>query len=179
MADEHLSRFEQLVLPHLDAAYTLARYLLRDEHDAQDVVQDAALRAFRHFDSFRNGDPRAWFLVIVRNCCMTWKRRHRHDRAAVPYVEELHPSAGESKDTDAAAIQQSERAAVARIIAAMPVEFQEVVVMRELQGMSYAEISSVVGVPIGTVMSRLSRGRKRLAAALGLGAPEENRHAVQ
>lgn len=172
MADEHVKRFEALILPHLDGAYTLARYLLRDEHDAQDAVQDASLRAFRHFDGFRDGDARAWFFVIVRNCCMTWKRRRHTDSVMVPYVEDDLPIVAASRETDAAAIQSSDRAAIARAIDALPIEFREVVVLRELQALSYAQISSVVGVPIGTVMSRLSRARRRLAAALGVDAQE-------
>jgi RNA polymerase sigma factor (sigma-70 family) len=165
-------RFEELILPHLDDAYTLARYLLRDEHDAQDVVQDAALRAFKYFNSFRDGDPRAWFMVIVRNCCMTWRRRHHIDTMTVPYADDHLSAAGESPSADAAAIEQSDRAALARVVGALPVEFREVIVLRELQGLSYAQISEVVGVPVGTVMSRLSRARKRLAGALGIGAEE-------
>jgi RNA polymerase sigma-70 factor (ECF subfamily) len=162
-----LERFEELILPHLDDAYTLARYLLRDEHNAQDVVQDAALRAFRYFDGFRDGDPRAWFMTIVRNCCMSWQRKHRDDRRVEPLAPQHESAAQEARQTDAAAIERSDREAVNRAVAQLPPDFREVVVLREIQGMSYAQISSVVKVPIGTVMSRLSRARSRLASILG------------
>jgi RNA polymerase sigma-70 factor (ECF subfamily) len=172
MAQPQADRFEALILPHLDAAYTLARYLLRDEHDAQDAVQDAALRAFRHFDGFNGGDPRAWFLVIVRNCCLTWRRRHQNDRLTIPFTDDHLSIARDGRETDAEAIAKSDRAAIERAIAELPVEFREVIVLRELEGMSYAQIGDVVGAPIGTVMSRLSRARKRLAAVLGVHSQE-------
>lgn len=164
MATPQLAQFEEVILPHLDDAYTLARYLLRDEHNAQDVVQDAALRAFRYFDGFRDGDPRAWFMAIVRNCCLTWQRQHRRDRLAVP----LAPEHASAVQTDALAIERSESDAVNRAVAGLSAEFREVIVLREIQGMSYAQISSAVNVPIGTVMSRLSRARSRLASILGM-----------
>jgi RNA polymerase sigma-70 factor (ECF subfamily) len=172
MAEHHRERFEALILPHLDDAYTLARYLLRNEHDAQDVVQDAALRAFRYFDRYRDGDPRAWFLAIVRNCCFTWRRRHRRDHLTVSFDDDVAPALEGSTATDALAIAQSDRAALERAVGTLSIEFREVVVLREVQGMSYSQIAAIVGVPIGTVMSRLSRARTRLAAALGTGAQE-------
>jgi len=171
MSQRDVDRFERIVLPHLDDAYTLARYLVRDEHDAQDVVQDAVLRAIRYFEGFRDGDARAWLLAIVRNCCMTWLRQHRGAREAVSF-DSGTLSIADSRETDARAIQRSERAALARALDALPDEFREVIVLREIQELSYKEISDVVGVPIGTVMSRLARGRKRLASALGLGVKE-------
>jgi RNA polymerase sigma-70 factor, ECF subfamily len=167
MVSQQVERFEALILPHLDEAYTLARYLLRDEHDAQDAVQDAALRAHRFFGGFRDGDARAWFLAIVRNCCRTWQRRHRRDRLTTPLSDDHASELADDVATDTLALEQSERAAIARAIDSLPPEFREVVVLRELQGLSYAEISSVVGVPVGTVMSRLSRARRRVAASLG------------
>ncbi|HVX38372.1 MAG TPA: sigma-70 family RNA polymerase sigma factor [Gemmatimonadaceae bacterium] len=173
MAQRDVERFERVVLPHLDDAYTLARYLLRDEHDAQDAVQDAVLRALRYFESYREGDARAWLLAIVRNCCHTWHRRHETDRLAVPFRDDESTLAFHaSRDTDAAAIAASERARLQRAIATLPTEFREVIVLREVEQLSYKEISDVVGVPIGTVMSRLARARKRMAAALGLGVEE-------
>lgn len=167
MGPSQVDRFEALILPHLDDAYTLARYLLRDEHDAQDAVQDAALRAFRFFGGFRDGDARAWFLAIVRNCCRTWQRRHRRDRLHTPLAEDHTATLAATDSADAVALEGSERAAIRRAIDALPAEFREVIVLRELQGLSYADISSVVGVPVGTVMSRLSRARRRIAVALG------------
>ena len=166
MSIEHVAQFEALILPHLDAAYTLARYLLRDEHDAQDVVQDAALRAFKHFGGYRGGDARAWFLTIVRNCCHTWQRQ-RARRRVVPLSPEHDAVAVEPRGADASANERSDRAAIERAVSALPAEYREVIVLREVEGLSYAEISEVAGVPIGTVMSRLSRARQRLAFALG------------
>jgi len=166
MGPSQVDRFEALILPHLDDAYTLARYLLRDEHDAQDAVQDAALRAFRFFGGFRDGDARAWFLAIVRNCCRTWQRRHRRDRLHTPLAEDHTTTLAAADSADAVALEGSERAAIRRAIDALPAEFREIIVLRELDGLSYADISSVVGVPVGTVMSRLSRARRRIAAAL-------------
>ena len=172
MAQQDIERFERVVLPHLDDAYTLARYLLRDEHDAQDVVQDAVLRALRHFAGYREGDARAWLLAIVRNCCHTWQRRHRVDRIGLSLGDEVDAVASDAAGTDAAAIQRSERALLERAVSALPPEFREVIVLREVQDLSYREISDVVGVPIGTVMSRLARARRRLAVALGAGVKE-------
>jgi RNA polymerase sigma-70 factor (ECF subfamily) len=173
MAEQDVAQFEALIVPHLDAAYTLARYLLRDEHDAQDAVQDAALRAFRHFEGFRGGDARGWFMAIVRNRCFT---RLRSDRRAAQITAVLPHHYGsvatEPRSADAAAIEESDRAAIAQAVASLPAEYREVIVLRELQDLSYSEISGVVGVPIGTVMSRLSRARRRLAKALGQGVKE-------
>ncbi|MEO7083292.1 MAG: sigma-70 family RNA polymerase sigma factor [Gemmatimonadaceae bacterium] len=171
MGQRDVDNFERIVLPHLDDAYTLARYLVRDEHDAQDAVQDAVLRALRHFDGYRDGDARAWLLAIVRNCCLTWQRRQQTDRAVSPLVDDL-THVRDPRETDARAIERSERAAIERAVAALPTEFREVIVLREVQELSYREISDIVGVPIGTVMSRLSRGRKRLVELLGDGARE-------
>ena len=172
MPQRDVERFERVVLPYLDDAYTLARYLLRDEHDAQDAVQDAALRALRYFDSYREGDARAWLLAIVRNCCMTWHRRTRMERASVSLADAELVDMNAGRETDARAIARSERAALERAVAALPIEFREVLVLREVQELSYKEISDVVGVPIGTVLSRLARARKRVAAALGVGVQE-------
>ena len=168
MAQRDVERFERVVLPYLDDAYTLARYLLRDEHDAQDAVQDAVLRALRYFESYREGDARAWLLAIVRNCCLTWHRRQRVQRASVPLADADLVDIGTARETDARAIARSERAVLERAVATLPVEFQEVIVLREIQDLSYKEISDIVGVPIGTVMWRLARARKRLASVLGI-----------
>ncbi len=167
MGEERVERFEQVVLPHLDDAYTLARYVLRDEHDAQDTVQESVLRALRYFESFRGGDARAWLLAIVRNYCYTWQKGHRTDRFTVPLSEDATVGIADPRETDDLAIQSSERERVQVAVNALPTELREVIVLRELSELSYREISEVVGVPMGTVMSRLSRARNRLADALG------------
>jgi RNA polymerase sigma-70 factor (ECF subfamily) len=167
-----VQRFERVVLPHLDDAYTLARYLLRDEHDAQDVVQEAALRAFRYFDGYSGGDARAWLLAIVRNCAINSRRRHKAEEQTVSFVDAVDVAVDASHGADAAAIESSERARVNRAVNELPIEFREVLVLRELQDLSYKEIGDVLGVPIGTVMSRLARARRRLATLLGADARE-------
>ena len=162
-----LERFEEIVLCHLDAAHNLARYLMRDPHQAEDAVQEAFLRAVRHFGGFRGGDARAWLLSIVRNTCFTQLRRRGAAAEHVPFEEERHSSADDEAGEP--------EVAVARILAIedleeqmarLPEEFREVLVLRELDQLSYKEIAHVVGVPIGTVMSRLSRARRLLATAL-------------
>jgi len=159
-------RFEQNVIPLIDDAYTLARHLLRDEHDAQDVVQDAYLRAWRFYASFRGGDERAWLLTIVRHCCYTW-RRGRRDATRVAFDEERHGTdAGGHYAADARAIDESERGHLSAALDRLPQEFREVLVLRELQELSYKEIAGVTGVPVGTVMSRLARARERLRRVL-------------
>ena len=167
MAQGNVERFERIVLPYLDDAYTLARYLLRDEHDAQDVVQDAALRAFRYFDGYSGGDARAWLLAIVRNCVVDWRRRHGAEKRTDLFVDASEVSLDAGETADALAIDSSERARVSRAIASLPEEFREVLILKVMHNSSYREISDVLGVPIGTVMSRLSRARRRLAALLG------------
>ena len=166
MAEQGTTRFEQVVLPHLDDAYTLACYLLRDQHDAQDAVQEAVLRALRYFEGFRGEDARAWLLTIVRNYCYTWKKGRATDRSTVAFSDTADQVA-DVRATDDLVIQSTESERVKAAVDALPDELREVIVLRELNEMSYREISEVVGVPIGTVMSRLSRGRNRLAEALG------------
>ena len=162
MESSALARFDAVVLPHLDAAYTLARYLTRNAHDAEDVVQDACLRALKYFDGFR-GEPgtsaRAWLLTIVRNTAHSWHKQHRADGLAVEFDEREHSPAVTNGQPEA-------RESLGRALDRLAPEFREVIVLRELQGLSYKEISDVTGVPVGTVMSRLSRARARLQAAL-------------
>jgi len=165
-----LARFEELLLPHLDDAYSLARYLVRDEHDAQDVVQEAYLRALRHFGTLRGGDGRAWLLAIVGNCARTWRRGRRADAVTTEFDEELH--GGEAGDAEAGLRQGEARAQLHRALDRLPAEFREALVLRELHGLSYREIAEVTGCLIGTVMSRLARGRQRLLEALGPGERE-------
>jgi RNA polymerase sigma-70 factor (ECF subfamily) len=164
--------FEAAVLPHLDAAYTLARYLLRDDADAEDAVQEAVLRALRYFAGFRGVEGRAWLLRIVRNTCFTWRRR-RGAEPTVPLDDELHGGAdGGVESPEDALILAAGRDLLHAAIDRLPAEFREVIVLRELEGLSYLEIAEVAGVPVGTVMSRLSRARRRLQLALHAHAPE-------
>lgn len=171
MTEGDLERFERVVLPYLDDAYTLARYLLRDEHDAQDVVQEASLRALRYFDGFQGGDARAWLLTIVRNCSLTWRKRQKIESARHVSDSDEVPLLSAS-EADSAAVTSSERMRVQRAIDSLPSEFREVIVLREVQDLSYREICDIVGVPMGTVMSRIARARKRLATLLGVDARE-------
>jgi RNA polymerase sigma-70 factor (ECF subfamily) len=167
MTRRDVESFERLVLPYLGDAYALARLLLRDETDAQDVVQDAVLRALRFYDGQRDGNERAWLLAIVRNCCFTWHRRRKPERLSMSYSDaESAPQLQETSRVDARAVQASEQAAINRALAVLPPEYREVIVLRDVQDLSYREISEVVGVPMGTVMSRLARARKRLASLL-------------
>lgn len=166
MPRDMLTPFEQAVVPHLDAAYTLARYLLRDEDEARDAVQDAYLRALRYFHGFRGGDGRSWILAIVRNTCLTRHRRARTAPITTAFDDELHtPESADEGMTPPEAERvpvESVREAVERL----PWDFREVVILREVHGYSYKAIGEVVGVPVGTVMSRLSRARGRLRDAL-------------
>jgi RNA polymerase sigma factor (sigma-70 family) len=170
--------FEEIVLPHLDAAFNYARWLTRNDADAQDVVQDAYVRALRFFSSLRGDDARAWLLTIVRN---TWYGRFSRRGASEPPVvfDELtdHRS-DDTLDPEALMIQQQMIDKVRRAVEGLPVDFREVIVLRELEGLSYKEIAAVVGIPIGTVMSRLARGRERLLTILGSSATMEGHRDV-
>jgi len=153
------TRFRDLVLPHLDAAYNLARWLTRDAHDAEDVVQDACVRAIRYVDSLARDDARAWFLTIVRHAFYDWLARNRpaeivHDDAAIDAAVDL-----DTPDPEQSAIRGAELRALADAVAALPLQYREVVVLRELEELSYKEIARVADIPIGTVMSRLARAR--------------------
>ncbi len=167
-------RFEQTIMPHLDAAYNLARWLTRNDSDAQDVVQDAYLRAFKYFDSFEGESPSAWLLAIVRNTCFTWMRRNRPSEEVLgsePIDGEKAGDAGPilgggsrglATDPETLPIEGRDRTQVNDLVSKLPAEFREVIVLREIEDLSYREIADVVGIPIGTVMSRLSRARKLL-----------------
>ena len=154
------------MLPHLDAAHNLARHLMRDPHDAEDVVQEAYLRALRYFDAFHGANPRAWLLAIVRNTAHTRRRRLHLSALTTEFNEELHSGgieeAGPERDLERADAHD----AVAEALSALPVQFREILVLRELEDLPYEDISRIVRVPVGTVMSRLSRARDRLKRAL-------------
>jgi RNA polymerase sigma factor (sigma-70 family) len=163
---EEQARFEACVMPHLDAAYNLARWLTRNEHDAQDVVQDAFLRALKFFGGFRGGSSRSWLLSIVRNTCYSWLEKNRKREFATAFDEDLHAIADNSHNPEILALRDADRQTVRLAVEQLPVEFREVIVLRELEEMSYKEIAEIEGVPIGTVMSRLARARKMLHQCL-------------
>jgi len=158
--------FEEIVLPHLDAAFNYARWLTRHDAEAEDVVQDACVRAMRFLPTFRGEDARAWLFTIVRN---TWySREGRRPAAPEPLPPDLAPDAppDDALDPEARLLQQRDVARVREALDQLPIDFREVLVLREIEGMSYKEIAEVVQVPIGTVMSRIARARDRLAAVL-------------
>ena len=157
--------FDDVVLPHLGVAYRLARWLMRNEHDAEDAVQEASLRAFRYFRTFAGGDGRTWFLRIVRNVCFGW-RGYRYDRLTDPFDEEQHHSARPTSDPEALLLQTRDATSIARAMSALPDRFHQLLVLRELEGLSYREMADVVGIPIGTVMSSLWRARQAFRVAL-------------
>jgi len=180
--NDRTRRFESVALPHLGAAYNLARWLLRDDHQAEDAVQEACLRAFRFFDDLRGSDARPWLLGIVRNACYDWMRQHRHLADQVEF-DELRdsgiddPLAGsrlpEGGDPAAQWEQRARGHRVNAAIDALAPAFREVIVLREMEDMSYEDIARIAGIPIGTVMSRLSRARALLRDALAADAPQQ------
>ena len=157
-------RFEQLVLPHVDAAFNLARWLLRRREDAEEVAQEALLRACRFFRGFHDGDVRAWLLQIVGNTCYSRLEKDRPRELMVEFDEELHLQPVATPETIAIANNDRERLTCA--LEALPSRFREVIVLRELEGCSYKEIAAIMSIPIGTVMSSLSRARRQLCLAL-------------
>src|SRR5438445_12387515 len=165
------ARFEQLGLPHLDAGFNLARWLLKRREDSEDVTQEAMLRAFRFFRGFHGGDGRAWLLQIVRNTCYTWLEKNRPGELMSEFDEELHPQP--SVSPEALAIAGANRERLARALETLPPRFREVLVLRELEGCSYEEIASITAIPIGTVISALARARQRLQRALTHATPQE------
>jgi RNA polymerase sigma-70 factor (ECF subfamily) len=164
-APAHGESFDEVVLPHLAAAYRLARWLMRNEHDAEDAVQEASLRAFRYFRTFTGGNGRAWFLRIVRNCCRDW-RVHSFQALTDPFDEEQHRSGWPETDPETLLLQTDDVALIERMMSNLPDRFHELLVLRELEGLSYRELADAMGVPIGTVMSGLSRARQALRGAL-------------
>jgi RNA polymerase sigma factor (sigma-70 family) len=157
--------FERTVLPHLDAAYNLARWLTRNDHDAEDVVQEAYLRAFQFFASFHGSDGRAWLLTIVRNTCYTWLEKNRAWRPEA-FDEERHGMASPATGPEARVQESEDRQMLRRAVEELPAEYREVIVLRELEGLSYKEIAGIADIPLGTVMSRLARARERLQQGL-------------
>jgi RNA polymerase sigma-70 factor, ECF subfamily len=173
---QDLVRFEQLVLPHLGAAFNLARWLLRSRADAEDVAQEAILRSHRFFRGFHGRDARAWLLQIVRNTCYTWLEKNRPVEQMTEFDEELHTPASVSPESLAIASNNRER--LTRALETLAPRHREVIVLRELEGCSYKEIATITSIPIGTVMSALSRARRQLQLALTSPAHEEAAHGL-
>ncbi|HVN75080.1 MAG TPA: sigma-70 family RNA polymerase sigma factor [Thermoanaerobaculaceae bacterium] len=169
---ERAELFESAVMPHLNAAYNLARWLTRDPHDAEDLVQESVLRALTYFGGFRGTDGRAWLLAIVRNAFYTKLRRDCGAGRVEPLDDDAVADGG-SADAEGALVARVDARALAVAIEGLPVAFREAIVLREIEGLSYREIAAVVGAPIGTVMSRLARARgllrRRLASRTGEG----------
>ncbi len=153
-------------MPHLDAAYNLARWLTRNDADAEDVVQEAYLRAFRFFGGFHGEDGRAWLLGIVRNTSYTWMQQNRSAQMNTPLDDELHEVRSDDMTPEALLLQKADAQMLRQAVEELPVEFREVLVLRELNEMSYKQIAVVADLPLGTVMSRLARARKRLQQIL-------------
>jgi len=167
---EKLSRFEEAILPHLDAAYNLARWLVRNDHDAEDIVQEACYRGLKYFSTFRGENCRAWLLAIVRNTGYDWlKQKRPNDLVTISdedpptdSVERMDHLAIETSNPETLLIQHADQEMLKQALEALPAEFREVMILREIEEMSYKEISGVCDIPLGTVMSRLARGRKQL-----------------
>ena len=160
---DRLSRCEQAILPHLDSAYDLARWLTRSDQEAEEILQTACLRAVQFFDGFRGANPRAWLLTIVRNTFYSHlQQQGRWRELATPYDEEVHTEAGGGPDPEASLLRQADAQVLRAAFEALPPPFREVMVLRELEGLSYKEIAEIVCIPIGTVMSRLARARRQL-----------------
>jgi RNA polymerase sigma-70 factor (ECF subfamily) len=171
--EDQLAGFEAVVLPHWDAAFNLARWLTRNNHDAEDVVQEAYLRAQKFFSSFHGTNGRAWLLTIVRNTAYTWLERNRPPETMMMFDEAIHSGGAIGKDVGKLVAQQEANELLQRAVEDLPTEFRDIIVLRELEGLSYKEIAGIVGIPLGTVMSRLARARERLQHTLAQHMSEE------
>jgi RNA polymerase sigma factor (sigma-70 family) len=172
-ADER-ARFEGALLPHLGAAHNLARWLTRDDQDAQDIVQEAFMRAWKSFAGFHGGDGRTWLLAIVRNTCYTLLEKKRRRGPQVESDESSHALAAGDRNPELLLVRKEEQQTVRTAVEELPVELREVVVLRELEGLSYKEIAALAEIPLGTVMSRLARARDRLQQCLRASAGQES-----
>jgi RNA polymerase sigma-70 factor (ECF subfamily) len=166
LANNFMPSFDEAVLPHLDAAYNLANWLLRNKRDAEDAVQEACLRAFRFFPGFRGGNARAWLMKIVRNTCYTQMRASRPMHDTLEFDENVAPPDHNARNPEQVMLQNDSGDLLRKALQELPVNFREVVILRELEGMSYKEIAEITGMPTGTVMSSLSRARGKLRHVL-------------
>jgi RNA polymerase sigma-70 factor (ECF subfamily) len=173
-----LPTFETLMQLHLDAAYNLARWLLRNDHDAQDAVQEACVRAWRAFDRYRGGDSRAWLLTIVRNVCYSHLRQIRREPEVEEFSDESHGTGDVLAETKAVEWLEAKSEALHQALERLPAEFREVIVLHEIEGLPYREIAVVADIPLGTVMSRLARARKKLQMELCEPTPKESAHGL-
>jgi RNA polymerase sigma-70 factor (ECF subfamily) len=165
LADTEIGSFDEIILPHLDAAHNLARWLLRGSNDAEDVVQEACLRAFRYFNTFRGGNARAWLLRIVRTTAFGWQKKNRAQQLTTEFNEETHTETRDAINPQTLLLQSADRQLLEQAMRQLPDRLREVLLLREVEGLSYKEIADVVGVPIGTVMSTLFRARERFQHA--------------
>jgi RNA polymerase sigma-70 factor (ECF subfamily) len=159
---EERRQFEETFLPFLDAAYNLARWIVQHDQDAQDVVQEAYLRAFKGYQGFRGGNSRAWLLTIVRNTAYSWINKHSADGRLVPYEEEKHAEIISFDQSAREIVTEKRKEYLQNALLRLPVEYREVILLYEFEGLSYKELAIALGIPVGTVMSRLSRARRRL-----------------
>jgi RNA polymerase sigma factor (sigma-70 family) len=180
---EFMQRFQHVMVPHLDAAYNFARFLSRDAEASRDIVQEAFLRAYRNFETYRGGDPRSWLFAIVRNCCHVWRQqdrrkarfeRHLDDNGSTdPDEDEGYQIASEEDSPETAMIRRSEQQRVRAVISRLPETMREILVLRELEDLSYRQIADIIDAPIGTVMSRLARARREFADTWDAGNKSE------
>jgi RNA polymerase sigma-70 factor (ECF subfamily) len=163
---ERVAQFDRIVTPHLTRAYNLARLLVGNAADAEDLVQDASLRAFRALDGYHGGDAKTWLLVIVRNVCYSFLGGKRRDENVVEFEEEQHSATKVAETAESAVLKNADSATIRRAIEELPPEFREALVLREMEELSYRQIAEITGVAMGTVMSRLSRARQFLRQKL-------------
>jgi RNA polymerase sigma-70 factor (ECF subfamily) len=160
------AQFEQTILPHINAAFNLAHWMIRNDQDAEDIVQESYLRAYKYFSSYQGGDSRSWLLTIVRNTCYTWLHENQAKGLTVDLDEEISSAEIDGDDPEQRLQIKADQESVTHALEELPAAFRELIVLRELEGMSYKEIALIAGVPIGTVMSRLARARQRLKECL-------------
>ena len=160
--DTKTDQFEVVILPLFGAAYNLARWLVRDDRDAEDVVQEAFMRAFKFFGSYRGGDSRSWLLTIVRNTCYTWLQQNRSRELSDPIDDMLDEVGVSIENPETLMMHEVDAQLVRQALEELPIEFREILIMREMEELSYKQISTIADLPLGTVMSRLARGRQRL-----------------
>ena len=169
---EEQARFEELVVPHLDAAYRLARVLVKRDEDAQDIVQDAYIKALKGFGKFRGGNARSWILMIVRNTAFTWFKKHHAKSEVVPFDEAVHQP--QTQESHPESFYEERSRQLREALARLPVEFREILMLRDIEGWSYKQLASALNLPLGTVMSRLNRARLQLREEIAKAQPKES-----